>query len=122
MVIHHIFSVLLIGWPLVAGKYANEMHFTLSQGELTAPLLNIHEILETLDEKPQLRKKLMMAFLGLFVFLRCTLSYWTMGKIQRNPDTDVVYKSLPTLLWFLSMDWVWAMLNKGSKLMSQVRG
>jgi hypothetical protein len=96
------------------------MVYSIIQGEITSPLVNISEYLENI-EKPMtaLATNLKIAFMGVFIFFRIFMCLPTMIKIQQS-DADILMKFVPTSLWVLSMKWVWMMLNKSSKIGHEV--
>lgn len=120
MLIHHIFSLVTVAWCYFNNKYGQEMLLALVQGELTGAILNLNGILKAIDYPEDFTLKLDLIFLGIFVFLRPTFCYQTLINIQSNKDTDIVYKTIPSVVWYLSMDWCWMMINKASKILHQV--
>lgn len=100
--------------------YGSEMVYSVILGEITGPLMNLAEILENIEKpKKELATNLKKVFMVMFIIVRAVFCFKTMVNIQRS-EADLFFKFLPTLLWVLSMKWVWAMFNKSSKLMHLV--
>lgn len=117
---HHAAGIVFVCWPFVTKHYASEMIYSIIQGEITSPLVNLSDFLENIEKpKAAIALTLKKVFMAVFIFFRVFMCFPTMLKIQFS-NADQFFKLMPTGLWVLSMKWVWMMLNKSSKLAHQV--
>lgn len=121
MTIHHVFSCLTVLWCYYNNKYGQEMVFSLAHAEFTGAIFNLNAILKNNQYPESITSILDIVFIASFIILRTFVSSWVMINIQLNRDTDFLYKINPTVVWYLSMDWCWMMVNKAAKIIYNVR-
>lgn len=118
--IHHIISFILIFYSYNSNKYGLETIWALVQGEVTSLILNTSRALKVIDIFGQLSFALDLLFLFVFLTVRPTTFYLTLINIQKNEDTDLIFKIFPAGLFYLSMDWCWMIVNKAAKILHTV--
>jgi len=80
----------------------------------TADQLNFHMMF------PDFKSALQILFMFTFIVVRIYLGYPYILMIQSS-GASFFYIIGPTTVWVLSMHWIWAMGNKFSKFMHQVK-
>ena len=119
MIFHHLVSGGVLFYSIMMKTGGSEMVFSLFSAESTAPLYNIALIFQAQNKYPKLITIMNLTFMGLFIILRTTYITW----IYKFPtmNNDVLLWVVTTSVWVLGMYWVWAMLQKGTKIIHQVK-
>jgi hypothetical protein len=118
---HHLFSLIILGYTAIAGKNGYLMVSFLFMGEVTNPFLTISELLEFQGAKPIYTTLFQAIFLISFIVIRSTFATWLLHETQVHPDVSFIFKLLPTLVIFQSYEWIFMMLNKVGKILNDVR-
>ena len=117
---HHIFSLLILGYVNISGRNGYVMLYFAFLGEITNPFLTVSEILEFTGAKKIYAIVCQAIFLVSFITIRCTIASWLVFETQTHPDVSFWFKLFPTLVIFQSYEWTFMMLNKVGKLVNDV--
>lgn len=121
MQFHHVMGMFFFVYPIFSGKDGSVAVEVIIQGEITNPLINLVNILPMYgDGYPKYTKIAQMTFLVTFILIRAFWSFNSLRLLQLSPNSDLIFKFLPSLTWVLSMKWVWMMINKAIKILNDV--
>lgn len=117
--VHHLVIVVVFIWSLSLDNYSSECVIAIFQGEITNPFIALHDVLDANGFSSAITMPFGISFLLLFIGIRTTFSVHTLAKIQLS-SADIFFKSTLSFMWTLSMFWVWMMINKAAKQLSEV--
>ena len=115
---HHIASLAYAALICHLGTNGSESVKAMLLCEATGPLYNLSVILKAYN-KESLRNVVGVVFILIFFTLRIVPLYGVLVGYQVNTAPTNFIKIFPTIIWFISMSWVWDMLNKIFKAMGQ---
>ena len=115
---HHVASLVYAAVIAHLGYNGSESIKALVMCEVTGPLYNLTTILKAY-RKEKLRNLVGVLFIVTFLSLRIFPLYRMLVGFQLKSVKVKYFLIFPTMIWFVSMSWVWDMLNKVSKLIGQ---
>ena len=115
---HHISSLVYAALVCHSGMNGSESVKGMVMCEVTNPLYNFTVILKAY-KKETLRKVFGLIFIALFLSLRIFPLYQILIGYQLNSGNGSLISIFPTIIWFVSMSWVWDMINKVAKLIAE---
>lgn len=119
MTTHHAVAIMFYGWCFYTNKYGSESIYAVLLTETTNLLFNCSEILEILEIYPNLNSAIKILFALTFIVLRGVFGYIYLITTQAS-GADPIYLISPTLIYIISMHWIWIMVNKLARMAKDV--
>ena len=115
MLAHHFMSIVMIGYPILKGQYANIMIWGLIMGEISNPFMLTWKNLKT-EGKKEISTVFGILFAIIFILFR-TYFLGTIAWPLFSLKVTLILKLSTGGLWFLSLHWVWIIINSFTKEM-----
>ena len=115
---HHLSSLVFSGSVVHFGMWGSESVRAMLVCECTGPLYNLTVVCKAY-KKEKLRSLIGLFFMALFFYCRSLPLYNILVNFQIHSGMFNLIKIFPTMIWFVSMSWIWDMLNKVTKLIGQ---
>lgn len=89
-------------------------------GEITNPLNILRQYFDAnLNKKKS--TQMGIAFMVLFLFIRVCCTPFVIGwVVNLNPNMNIYFKFISSLMWWVGLVWSWKIVNMGLKIASQV--